>query len=348
VRIPLCVWANHVLARDRPRGLIARSRDGGRYQLRSEVVLASFGMMLMAAGPGFAQYPSRETFTFKKADGVALEMDVYRAKGEGRHPVVLWIHGGALIFGTRMDIEYPFAAALSEAGCTIASMDYRLAPEAKLPEIMVDVRDAYAWVRAEGPSRFNADPDRVAVAGASAGGYLTLMAGVLCRPRPRALAVYYGYGDIVGSWLTEPSEHYRTILPLVDEIEANNEIGTTPIVNGSLRDRGKFYLFCRQHGIWPNRVLGKDPQKDPEAFGPYLPLKHIDPEWPPMVLIHGELDHDVPADQSRLAAVALKKAGIKHRLIIVPGADHGLAGASEQELQKVRSEAAAFVLEALR
>jgi acetyl esterase/lipase len=66
----------------------------------------------------------------------------------------------------------------------VVSADYRLAPQAKLPEIIEDVRDFMRWVREKGPELFHADATKVIVAGSSAGGYLTMMTGIL-EPRPK-------------------------------------------------------------------------------------------------------------------------------------------------------------------
>ncbi len=95
------------------------------------------------------------------------------------------------------------------AGYTVVSIDYRLAPETKLQAIFEDVRDAYDWVISQGPELFNVDPDRLAVIGHSAGGYLTLMAGFLFHPRPKALVSFYGYGDILGDWYSRPDPYYN-------------------------------------------------------------------------------------------------------------------------------------------
>jgi acetyl esterase/lipase len=80
----------------------------------------------------------------------------------------------------------------------VVAIDYRLAPEAKLPAIVDDLRDAAAWIREQGPARFGIASERLAVAGHAAGGYLTLLSGHAVEPRPRALVSFYGYGDIAG------------------------------------------------------------------------------------------------------------------------------------------------------
>jgi acetyl esterase/lipase len=116
--------------------------------------------------------------------------------GGGRVPVIVWIHGGALIMGNRRSVRAPLRDALARSGFAQFSIDYRLAPETKLPAILEDVLDAFQWLRTEGTHRFRFDPERVGVVGHSAGGYLTLMAGVHLQQKPRALVSFYGYGDV--------------------------------------------------------------------------------------------------------------------------------------------------------
>ena len=110
----------------------------------------------------------------------------------------------------RVDLGEPSDVAQSQAekylnaGYTIISIDYRLAPHTKLQQIIEDLEDAYRWVRADGPKLFRIDPNRIAVVGHSAGGYLALMAGFVLKPRPKALVSFYGYGDIAGEWYRRP------------------------------------------------------------------------------------------------------------------------------------------------
>ena len=85
-----------------------------------------------------------------------------------------------------------------DAGYAIISIDYRLAPQAKLNQILEDLDEAYRWVRTDGPKLFHIDPNRIAVVGHSAGGYLALMAAFRLAPRPAAVVSFYGYGDIAG------------------------------------------------------------------------------------------------------------------------------------------------------
>ena len=236
-------------------------------------------------------------------------------------PVIIFIHGGALIGGSRSDALI-IIEMLSHAGYTVVSIDYRLAPETKLKDIIEDISDAFCWVREKGPELFNIDPNRIGVVGNSAGGYLTLMSGCIINPAPKALVSLYGYGDIDGSWYNQPDPFYCQ-QPLVTESVARAAVGTRIISEISRpNDRRLFYLYCRQQGLWPKEVTGYDHEVKPEAFYPFCPIRNVTPQYPPTLFIHGDSDTDVPHERSVAMAATLKKVGVEHQLITVPGKGH--------------------------
>jgi acetyl esterase/lipase len=207
------------------------------------------------------------------------------------------------------------------AGYTVISIDYRLAPETKLPEILEDLKDGYDWVRGQGPALFHIDPDRLAVIGHSAGGYLTLMAGFWVHPRPKALISFYGYGDIAGDWYSRPSPHYNKE-PAVSPEVAYQGVGGPVIAESQSDQRWLFYLYCRQQGLWPKEVTGYDPHTEPQAFEQFCPVRKVTTDYPPTLLLHGDQDTDVPFEQSTQMAAALKQHQIPHRLIAMKGFGH--------------------------
>jgi acetyl esterase/lipase len=290
-----------------------------------------------------AQPPDPTSHVYKTVGECQIKADVYQAVPAARKPAVMWIHGGALIMGSRKFPEPRFFPELLKRGFVIVSIDYRLAPETKLPGIIADVQEAWRWLRREGPKRFGIDPDRIATAGGSAGGYLTLMTGFCLKPRPRALVSYFGYGDITTPWYTKPDEFYRR-QPLVPKQEAlgcvgQHELSEQPTPNR----RGRFYLYCRQNGIWPNEVAGHDPHAEPKWFDPYCPIRNVTAKYPPTFLIHGTEDTDVPYAESKNMAAKLAEAGVKHELITVSGAGHGLSGAKPDKVAQIAQQAAEFV-----
>ena len=265
-----------------------------------------------------------ETHIYKETPGCKIRLDVHRCEPTHQPaPAILWIHGGALIEGSREGCGH--ASRYVNRGYTVFSIDYRLAPESKLPEIVADVQDALSWIREQGAEVANIDPERVGVVGHSAGGYLTLMTGTFSRP-PKALVSYYGYGDVVGPWYAEPDPFYCS-QQMVEEGDARRHYSGPPVTRPDERPgSGGFYLYCRQQGVWPNEVGGRDPKTDSEFFVPYCPEQNVTEESPPTMLLHGTNDTDVPYELSVRMAEALEQTGVERHLITIPEGGHGFDG----------------------
>lgn len=259
-----------------------------------------------------------QTHLYKSIGGCDIRADVYPAQGvRGPAPAVIWLHGGALMWGSCAYMTRPEQVELyTRAGYTYIAMDYRLAPESKLPDILADVADGIRWVRERGPAECPIRPDRIGVIGHSAGGYLALLAGARVRPAVQAIVSLYGYGDIAAPWYTQPSPHALQH-PRVTEAAARAVVGTHPVSNAG-RERGTFYLWCRQNGAWPREVSGLPPA----AMHAFSPVHHVDAHYPPTFLAHGDQDDDVPCALSSGMAAALRAAGIDHECRILPGFGH--------------------------
>jgi acetyl esterase/lipase len=299
----------------------------------------------LAAGLLRAETDQPRTFVYKRAAGCEIKADVFGDTGGGKKPVAVWIHGGALIMGSRrLAPDARVLRALLEAGFRVVSIDYRLAPETKLPAIIEDVRDALGWIRAQAGT-LEIDAGRIAVCGGSAGGYLTLMAGWCVKPRPKALVSFWGYGDIVGPWYSRPDPFYLK-QPAVSREEATAAVGHAPLSEPAAQNsRGRFYLYCRQQGTWPKEVGGRDPDSARHWFDRYCPLRNVTREYPPTMLVHGTADTDVPYEQSKMMAERLRQAGVEHQFVSVPEGAHGIGNISPGEQDRIYREAAAFLRE---
>lgn len=285
------------------------------------------------------------THTYKSVGDLQIKMEVDGGGTGMARPLVVWIHGGALIMGNRVRGAERIRNMMLEAGYAVASIDYRLAPETKLPGIIEDVEDAFAWIRGDGSSRLGLDTRRIAVMGGSAGGYLTLATGYRVQPRPTVLVAFWGYGDLIGDWYSKPSRHPRHNKVKVNREEAEAQVNGPPIANEEERqgNGGIFYQHCRQHGLWPLAVSGWDPLTEAAKFRPYMPVCNVTMEYPPTMLIHGIEDTDVPCEQSQMMAEQLMAKGVEHELITVAGAEHGLSGGDSALVDAAYQSALDFV-----
>ena len=305
---------------------------------------------MLSISIGYETVSAVKTYTYKQVDGLAIRANVYEPEGSKAGPVVVWIHGGALIMGHRDGMIDELRTGVLDAGCAVVSIDYRLAPETKLPEIIADLEDAFAWIREAGPGLFGADPSRLAVMGGSAGGYLTLLAGHRIQPRPAALVSLYGYGDLIGPWYSEPSLHSRHHQTTISREEAFQQVSGSPVSDSRDRsgDGSSFYQFLRQNGEWPEAVSSWDPRRESDRFAPFMPLENVSRDYPPTLLIHGTADTDVPYEQSVLMAKAFQTHGVEHRLITLEGVEHGLVGAGDERKAEAYNEALEFLAKGLR
>jgi acetyl esterase/lipase len=317
---------------------------------RSLCLLVAGGILLCGAARVTAEEPTldKETHTYKMVGETKVQADVYRRNGTQARPVVVWLHGGALLFGSRASVPPRLLELCRAENLVLVSFDYRLAPEVKLPAIIEDLRDAFRWLREQGPERCHLDPDRLVVTGGSAGGYLTLMAGLEAKPRPRALVAYWGYGDVDGDWYTKPSDYYRKQVSLVSKEDAYTGVGG-PVLTGADGDAAKarirFYHYLRQNGLWTREVSGFDPASERRKLDPYCPVRSLTAEYPPTLLIHGTTDDDVPYEESADMDAALTRLKVPHELIAVRGAGHGLAGGDQKAVDDAHERALAFIRE---
>src|SRR5262249_38077410 len=110
-------------------------------------------VVFLSAGPAVADEPKYEkkSYTQQTRGETKIEADVYRPDGDKPRPVVVWIHGGALIMGSRDGVPKNLMELCRTQGYILVSLDYRLAPEVKLPAIAEDIEDAFRWLREQGP-----------------------------------------------------------------------------------------------------------------------------------------------------------------------------------------------------
>jgi acetyl esterase/lipase len=240
--------------------------------------------------------------TYASPDGRDLKLDVYAplTPSQDRRPAIIYVHGGGLVTGTRREGS-PMLTHLAANGWVAFSIDYRLSPRATFPDHLIDVKRAVAWVR-EHAGDYDVDPSFIAISGGSAGAYLvaqvaltagdaTLQPGFAdADTSVAALVALYGLYDL----LDEPVTYWPGLMRILE------------------------------------RSVFKASRTDaPEIFRVASPMHRIHPDAPPALIIYGDHDTLLPADQSRHFAHRLREmsrnpvyaasiAGGQHAFDLVP------------------------------
>lgn len=154
---------------------------------------------------------------------------------------------------------------------------------------------AINWVRTKAIEWYDFDVSNIAVMGSSAGG--SLLIGTM-DIRPKVIVSFYGYGDILGEWLSKPSEYYCQ-KPIIDKETASQYVRDSEVTNGQW-ERFNYYLYCRQHGVWLKEVTGIINEHEHNKLIQYNPINNITVEFPLTIFLHGDQDTDVPYEQSVL------------------------------------------------
>jgi len=234
------------------------------------------------------------------ADGTRRRhlLDVYRPKaGAERAPVLLQIHGGAWMIGTKDTQGRPLMNALTNAGWVCVAINYRLSPRATWPDHLVDCKLALAWIR-EHIAEYGGDPDRIVVTGGSAGGHLSTLVGLTAND-PRFQP---GFEHVDTS--------VQACVPMYGAYDLEQIFGAYPSRVG------------RRLGSWMGSlVLGRG-LDDPEAYREASPVYQVAAGAPPFMVVHGTLDNLVPVEQARRLVAELRAVGAEVAYIELEGAPH--------------------------
>lgn len=227
-----------------------------------------------------------EVLTLGSGAGVRL----FRPTGvSGQGPALLWIHGGGYVIGKAAQDDVLCRKFARELGVTVASVDYRMAPEQPYPAALEDCYSALQWL-VRLPS---VDPSRVAIGGASAGGGLAAALAILTRDR--------GEIGLAAQLLVYPMLDDRT----VDRKELDSP--GLRLWNQSSNKYG-----------WSAYLGGADPEVAVPARRE--DLSGLPPAW------LGVGTFDLFHDEDLAYAERLKAAGVPCEVEVVEGAFHGFDG----------------------
>ena len=238
--------------------------------------------------------------TYLVANKTELKLDIYQRKGGAPTPTVIYIHGGGWVAGDK-ESESLQALPYMEMGFSVVNVEYRLAQSSLAPAAVEDCRCALKWVISNA-AQHHFDPNKIILTGASAGGHLALITGML----PASAGFDRECPDEKVLW-TAADKSEPKVAAIV------NWFGITDVAELLDGPNAKAYAV-----EW----LGHLPAREQLAAS-VSPVNYVRRGNAPVISIHGDLDPAVPYTQAVRLHDALKKAGVTNQLITIPGGGHG-------------------------
>ena len=249
------------------------------------------------------------------AQSPSQKLDIYLpGEGDGPFPTLIFIHGGAFVFGSKRDLQFLHAIGGINRGWAVASVEYRGAFEAQYPSPLFDLKAAIRYLRANA-AKFMLDGNRFALSGDSAGGYYAVMAAAT-QDNPAfedftmGNAAYSSSVKAVVSWYGAFDNTARGEQSLKD---------LQPPMNHDLPDIHKLWL-----GAQMSEISG--------LMHFTNPLNFITPNFPPVFVQHGSEDNTVPVIHAyQLEKKVREVCGSERAVVdILEGYDHGTYGSRFQ------------------
>lgn len=231
-------------------------------------------------------------------DSPAQLLDVWRRKDLPTEPapVLIFVPGGAWVHGTSTLQGSALMSRLAEQGWVCLAIDYRVSPHHRWPRHIADVKTAVAWARAN-VDKFGGDRNFVAIAGCSAGGHLSALAG-----------------------LTADDPVFRAELPEGADSSVDAVVGIYGRYDWEDRstpERVRFVDFLQRV------VVKRSIARHPEIFHDASPIARVHRNAPPFLVIHGSKDSVIPVEQARSFVDRLRSVSTSLvSYLELPGAGH--------------------------
>jgi acetyl esterase/lipase len=246
-------------------------------------------------------------------DHAAQKLDVYLAESDKPVPAMVYIHGGGWRAGTKNRVPGWLMNAVREGWLSVVSVEYRFTDVAPHPAQVNDCLRAIQFVR-HNAKAWNIDPERIGVTGGSAGGHLSLWVAL--------------HDDTVNADSDNAVERHSSRVAC-----AVSFAGPT--------DWSLLSELVHWHPAY-RQLLGYEPgtpaeKMDAKAKKDVSPISFASQDDPPIMQVHGDEDIIVPLQHARNLHERLQKVGVQTELVVIEGANHGVAGAGPGVTQQANT-----------
>lgn len=280
------------------------------------IVILGFvtGRRLSAQTPTALGYERQRDVIYGRRSGLALTMDVFTPKAEKNGAAIFFMVSGGF-FSSVDAINPAFVEPFVKRGYTVFCVVHGSQPVFTVPDAVADVNRAVRYVRLN-CAKFGVDPERFGVAGASAGGHLSLMLGCAGGPgdpqakdpvdrassKVHAVACFFPPSDFLnfgkeGNEMLGPFKHNLPFRPAFDH-----------------------HVMDRAKGVF-ERIT--DEAKLREIEKSISPIYFVSANSAPTLIIHGDKDTLVPIQQAEIFVARMKEAKTPAELIVRKGQGHG-------------------------
>jgi acetyl esterase/lipase len=253
---------------------------------------------LAVAVPAAAETKKTADIEYARATGKPLKLDLYQPAGAKAAPLLVYVHGGAWERGSKEPMPL---GALVDRGYALASLDFSPASVAPFPGQVHEIKAAVRFLRAEA-AKYGYDATRIGILGASSGGHLAALVGVT-----------NGHKELEGTLGTHRDQS-SDVQAIVSYFGASN-------LTTILKQSTPFGLNIREPSV--KTLLGAAPADNEAVAKLASPVFQLDAKDPPLLLLHGDQDPQMPINQSLELLGAYEAQGLEVKFVPVHGAVHG-------------------------
>lgn len=276
--------------------------------------ILAFAVTSFAQAPGSA--PTYRDIAYDD-DHASQRLDVYLAKSDKPTPAMIYIHGGGWRAGSKNNIPGWLRTFVADGQLSVVSVEYRFTDVATHPAQTNDCLRAIQFVR-QNAAKWNIDTSRLGATGGSAGGHLSAYVAL--------------HDDVADAKSDDPVKRHSSRVACAVSFAGPTDWTLLSSIN---------------HGHPAYRqLIGYEPGTPAADLAARLvkdvsPISFVSKDDPPIMQVHGDKDVIVPVEHASNLHKKLEASGVKSELVIIPGGNHGVAGAGNSK------RATAFVMQHL-